>query len=533
MRYYVWVNRGTETRPVPLLSEGYQGPYALDTAKQYARIAASHGRYGRIVSSNTDPHRLQVVRAYPAGGKAKPNHPQHAEDLARYLSQDFYEGDYIDLAYDLFGDDVDIYALEPEEVEQLKAKVEAEERRRGRDCETPAYRFFSDVRIPPPGQWYIHFTSASFSHFAYGVSVEDSLALTRVCGPKEKRRAGPDNTDIDNPFFEVLWGFAFPVTLPDRELRSGASKYGASRRETPFLLFRSDEVVVAYHGDDDETQAMFVIGSEYDLIQGFYNADSWDSGWTIQTEEGESGFQKVGEMVAWAAEHYPRRQEMVANRRLVLPRVVGRDVALPPATRNPRQPTLQERIAHEIKGELPGWMHYQARYVLGRWPGAQLLGYGSNGSVWDVGDRVVKYTISDEEIAVIEGSPEWLLPRIWDIYPVPASEDERSDNLGGYIIEREAAEPVLQAFQNRPRRDQAALRRLMEALHAAEDAPSTKAMRKAALAAQKVPGGMGFADALSELASQDLFVHDLLEDNLGVTSDGRLVAFDPGWFEHL
>ncbi len=73
-RYYVWVNRGTETRPVPLQSEGYQGPYTLDTAKQYARIAASNGRYGRIVSSNTDPHGLNVVRVYPAGGAAlRPN----------------------------------------------------------------------------------------------------------------------------------------------------------------------------------------------------------------------------------------------------------------------------------------------------------------------------------------------------------------------------------------------------------------------------------------------------------------------------
>lgn len=788
-RYYVWVNRGTETRPVPLQSEGYQGPYALATAKQYARIAASKGQYGRIVSSNTDPHALKVVRAYPAGGRLRPNHPQHAVLLAEYLNQDVDPADYEPLVKGMFGESADVFSLSAEETQQLLKAVEKDERRLSYwPCDTPAYRVFAEAHVPPPGKWYVHFTRESFSQFAYGASIWTGLSFSH-CNEEEPRKAPDGNTSVDTDLYDVIWGFAFPADRSDKELSTGSWYGGKAAR---FLLFRSDEAVVAYHKGDNETQAIFVIGSEYDVITGRFNGSS---GWVIETEDGELGFTSMGEIVDWANEHYPPKAtrsgyrpnrlvqiperewyvqhaesvlagivnaigtqleegaleydqslgdlleegyetdlydgprfkvvvqgpcverprglhkyepyflrgsyspredfiEIVASScrtaadwvnpeyhearirdlldvylheqthahdrgvRQMIPTYLGIDggrmrtgdrsvaeyVNLPVEVKGFARNVYEEAVRHadmlvsgktgasgtlssehlekyraarrrqgrarvfeEIITHTPSWLFLvrsglsqenqhrvlrdvytqldadgwvaavdealrapaltanrhatlpasiersrwatpnttsdppevyqgQAAYVRARWPEAKLLGFGANGTVWDVGDRVVKYTSSEEEIEVykylLEQDIEGLIPQVFAITSVPEDTDE-DFGAEGFIVEREAAEPVLQAFQTRPRKDQAALRRMLAALDEADDAPSRKTVLAAAKAAESVDGGEGFGSALRELWARGLVVHDLHSANLGVTQDGRIVAYDPGWFESV
>ncbi len=150
----------------------------------------------------------------------------------------------------------------------------------------------------------------------------------------------------------------------------------------------------------------------------------------------------------------------------------------------------------------------------------------------------MKYTTSTEEVEVyeyvLEEDIDGLIPQVFSITTVETDEDlDTEGRMEGFIIEREPVEPVLQAFQRRSAKDRAALQRMLQALEQADATPSRNTVLRAAKAAAAVDGGEGFGSALRELWARGLVVHDLRSDNLGVTQDGRIVAYDPGWFESL
>jgi len=120
----------------------------------------------------------------------------------------------------------------------------------------PATCVFSDPEKVHPGTWLIHFSPASFHSFDRGAAL-DALAYT---GQNETEHA-----EKDGP-----WVFAFAFEIPDmdrsfesirRRLTGYSAKYGRN-----FLVFQCDHAVSAHHSGDQETQVIFPLGSEYNVI---------------------------------------------------------------------------------------------------------------------------------------------------------------------------------------------------------------------------------------------------------------------------
>jgi len=145
--------------------------------------------------------------------------------------------------------------------------------------ELPAYLTLHAERKAPPGTWFAHFTCepGGFHAFDRGTTM-DGLHLSTW-----KRRKDPANCKRNLPdaigIAEVVFGFAFDAATAARNQRGYGHKYGDH-----VVLFQCDCAVIAYHDGDEETQAIFPICAEYNVVP--FTATG-GGGLLAETERGE------------------------------------------------------------------------------------------------------------------------------------------------------------------------------------------------------------------------------------------------------
>jgi hypothetical protein len=151
----------------------------------------------------------------------------------------------------------------------------------------PDYIVMRDARRLPAGSWCLHYTGRNpFSSFKYGARLGAPLWYTGTDNPSAARAACPDNLSERGGIFDVVFGFAFPVTSDIHSFYA----YGQNA-----VLFRSDLAIRCYHEMDEETQVVFPICSEYDAIP-IYHSNSRGGG-TVVTVDGEREFDTVDEII--------------------------------------------------------------------------------------------------------------------------------------------------------------------------------------------------------------------------------------------
>lgn len=127
--------------------------------------------------------------------------------------------------------------------------------------EMPASVVLHAKRKPPPGTWFAHFTreSGGFHAFDRGTTIE-GLHLSTW---KERKDFADckKNLSPDIGVREVVFGFAFEAAEAARAQGAYGRKYGDN-----ILLFQCDCAVIAEHDGDDETQAIFPICAEYNVV---------------------------------------------------------------------------------------------------------------------------------------------------------------------------------------------------------------------------------------------------------------------------
>jgi hypothetical protein len=162
----------------------------------------------------------------------------------------------------------------------------------------PSYVFLRSPRKLPKGSWLVHFTNADpFKAFDRGATIMDGLHLT-VGGGKTKVEDRNYNISDRPGSYERVYGFAFGLARegagrggPIDLLRYAHDKYGEN-----IVLFQSDMAVEAYHGGDEEYQAIFPIGSDYNAVPLRYR----DGRLYGQTESGdEVEFDSLADVLAY------------------------------------------------------------------------------------------------------------------------------------------------------------------------------------------------------------------------------------------
>jgi hypothetical protein len=159
--------------------------------------------------------------------------------------------------------DVMVDDLSPEQLKAftawLKKSGELDMYRREMPYESPAYLTLQAESKLPEGSWLVHFTSASFTRFERGTTLE---GLHLSTWNTNKAVADCSKNLQDQGAFDTVFGFAFDV---DR-LRTMGHVMAASRRYgSRALIFQTDCAVEAYHDGDEEHQAIFPLCSEYNV----------------------------------------------------------------------------------------------------------------------------------------------------------------------------------------------------------------------------------------------------------------------------
>lgn len=131
-------------------------------------------------------------------------------------------------------------------------------------ADIPAYYWFEEPFPLDPGTWLIHHSDSSFSSIERGTTWE-TIAFTWAA--REPVKAGSGNLD-DDSMYDRVYAFAFPLDedecithrAPEGKFRCAGRrpKYGSN-----LLLFQCDAAVSAYHKGDQETQAIFPVGAQY------------------------------------------------------------------------------------------------------------------------------------------------------------------------------------------------------------------------------------------------------------------------------
>jgi len=149
--------------------------------------------------------------------------------------------------------------------------------------DVPARYHFDKAEALPAGTWLLHHTDAHIARFDRGATA-DTMALT---GPK-KAKAPPDNTDERHGSWERVFSFAFQADCSDpcvnRNGRFSCGGRGAAYGRN-MALFQTDAAVSAYHHGDQEHQAIFAAGTEYNL-HNIYGESSGQ--WAWESPAGET-----------------------------------------------------------------------------------------------------------------------------------------------------------------------------------------------------------------------------------------------------
>lgn len=162
----------------------------------------------------------------------------------------------------------------------------------------PKY-FFSNVRKLEPGTWLIHHSDSQFGRFKQGATLE-GLHLSRW--NKKKTRSTALNTDDEVSPYERVYAFAFEVDHDPCVDRRGQPRrcktYGPH-----MMIFQTDAAVSVYHSGDEETQAIFPVGTEYNVHR--LRADD-DGTWHVEIDGEERTFDTIDEFTSQLTKNAPR-----------------------------------------------------------------------------------------------------------------------------------------------------------------------------------------------------------------------------------
>jgi len=198
-------------------------------------------------------------------------------DFPLYLIADWAEENEIDgVPEDAYVDD-----LTPAQQADYKAWLEGEVPRlmQNNPVEMPANLTLHAERKAPSGTWFAHFTRepGGFHAFDRGTTIE-GLHLSTWKARKDRANC-QKNLSPDIGVGEVVFGFAFEAANAARNQGVYGRKYGDN-----VLLFQCDCAVIADHDGDDETQAIFPICAEYNVVPF---ASTGGRGLLAETERGE------------------------------------------------------------------------------------------------------------------------------------------------------------------------------------------------------------------------------------------------------
>lgn len=99
------------------------------------------------------------------------------------------------------------------------------------------------------GAWFIHFSDATFHSFEKGAALQ-GLAYSKHFDPMTLESG------------ETLYGFAFQLDTADPFDRIKARQYYGYN----FLIFQCDYAIYGYHSGDEEEQAIWPLGAEYNVL---------------------------------------------------------------------------------------------------------------------------------------------------------------------------------------------------------------------------------------------------------------------------
>jgi hypothetical protein len=160
-------------------------------------------------------------------------------------------------------------------------------------AEVPPAYFFENPTPLPEGSWLIHHSPRRFSRFDRGMTLDGGLQLSKFSGGP--RLAGAKNSDDEIGPFERVYAFAFAVEDDPEVGREGEPRPASRDKYGGFmLLFQCDAAVSAYHPGDEEQQAIFPVGSEYNVHQIYIANDSW----VVEQEEGDEEFESIYDMIS-------------------------------------------------------------------------------------------------------------------------------------------------------------------------------------------------------------------------------------------
>jgi hypothetical protein len=132
----------------------------------------------------------------------------------------------------------------------------------------PAYTVLHAEAKLPRGTWLAHFTRerGGFDAFDRGTPIE-GMHLSTWRQPY--RAKCPNNLSPDLSTYEVIFGFAVQADMGWRDQLSYSHMYGKE-----VVLFQCDCAVEAYHDGDEQTQVIFPICSEYNVVPFYSSGDT-------------------------------------------------------------------------------------------------------------------------------------------------------------------------------------------------------------------------------------------------------------------
>lgn len=190
------------------------------------------------------------------------NDPPNGYDFFSFVGQ------YVEDVKGLDPDEIDPYQLLEDENESKKFMKWVDKTHvlehwfRDEPAEIPPKFFFEHAEALPEGTWLIHHSNTSFSGFDRGISIEHLGLSTHI---SKKTKAGPKNTDDEIGPHERAYAFGF---TPDED--PAVSRFGlplSSDYGDRWYLFQTDAAVQAYHNADMQHQAIFPVGTEYNMVE--------------------------------------------------------------------------------------------------------------------------------------------------------------------------------------------------------------------------------------------------------------------------
>lgn len=184
--------------------------------------------------------------------------------------------DDLSLAYDFFGTSGVFFAERdeyPESVEDLTPeqlrdyakwlrKTGITQELQDDPYSVPPRYYFQDVKRLPEGSWLIHHTDARLHTFDRGAELH---GLHLSTWNRRKPMAGKLNLDDEISAYERVYAFAFTVEEDPTIDRQGRPKPGKKKYGRNLYIFQCDSAVEAFHEGDNEEQAIFPVGSEYNF----------------------------------------------------------------------------------------------------------------------------------------------------------------------------------------------------------------------------------------------------------------------------